>query len=166
MQHQKDVELISELLNRRPANDPVAKSLDGDLPKVPPPPMFRPQTMVIGDKRLNDAVENIFRLAPELRGRSPLIADIPTPSYIQTLLSNNELRDLLTPEHYDKTNIAGQFNPLTREIYSTPTRHRDPSFPAEETLGHEFGHLLGYKNATPNQDALSKALLAVFQRNR
>ena len=147
------LEGLANILNTRPrtgtfgwttVHDPLNTAPEG-LPDVPPPPIFRPATEVIGGPRLQQAVESLLQAAPELRGRINKVQAAPTSGAIDLATAS-----ALKPHELPDTNLAGQWSPRSKTIYINPRSTGDmwsgglERDPVESTLAHEFGHARGY----------------------
>lgn len=157
MPEDNQLELLREMLNRRPRyNDPLNEAPEG-LPQVPPAPIFRPDPQVIGGKRLQLAVQNLLKVAPEMRGRTSTVSAAPTSSAIQTAMASG-----LSPSLLPVSTLLGQRDPSDNSIWINPL-YEDGLMtdPMETTLAHEFGHAAGHRHG-PEIDQieeLAKALI-------
>lgn len=153
MPDKETFELLRELLNRRPDTgvpgwsaypDPLNAAPAG-LPQVPPPPMFRNATEVIGGPKLQQSVESLLRVAPELRGKINRVQAAPTSSSMRRAMrSDIDVSDL------PFSNLLGQWDPDNKSIYINPRITGDVQYggfyedPLESIIAHEFGHAAGY----------------------
>ena len=144
-------EAIAGLLNRRPMTGPWRSDdplniAPKDLPNVPVAPLFRQGTEVIGNARLQQAVESLFQLAPELRGRINRVQAAPTESAIDSAYESK-----LKPSMLPDTNMLGEWDYNRKSIYLNPSFGTNAggyalAHPLESTLAHEFGHAANYRH--------------------
>lgn len=129
------------------------------LPRVPRPPIFRPDTEIRStDPHVLHAVESFFQMAPEMRGRAPYLQHGPDATTAMYFMSRPEG---LGPEDYAASELLGLTNIPTRTMTVNPrvapgrATASDPTF--EEVLAHEMGHVAGL----PESWASALATLAI-----
>lgn len=149
-----DVALLRELLNRRPIGpDPIDALNNPNLPPVPHPGGFRPDPLVVGTPRLGNDVNELFHLAPELRGRVNTISTAPTPSVMNSMM-NAKMDPILS----NQLNIIGLHTPKqqgfpTSEVWLRSDNTYPPGHSLKQTLTHEMGHAAGWKHGPPKDEA-------------
>lgn len=147
--------------------DPLDALGSPDLPAVAKPPMFRADTPVIGSREFQSAVEKILHIAPEMRGRAPVIRQGPDAS-VMTMFD----RDIPTATHdstygYDgHQNILGTTDNATKAVTvnpslesGQPTYYRDAT--AEPIIAHELGHVAGYHHG-PKIELMERLANEIF----
>jgi hypothetical protein len=151
-----DIALLRQLLNRRPKDIPAIGDFKGvrdpldavgnpELPSVPHPSGFRPDPIINGSPRLANAVNDMFKIAPELRGRVDQISTAPTPGYLASLSESD-----IDASQANFTNLAGQHTPAQKrvpksDIWLRNETHYPEGMSLEQTLGHEMGHIGGIR---------------------
>ncbi len=145
-------EALRNLLNRRPLyEDPLDAVKNPDLPQVPRPPMFRPDTLT-DNPEVARALFELERIAPELRGRVSRISIGPAGGKMtEKSIDSNYPPDLL--QH---SNMLGRWSPRDNSIFINPkqlldigvSKNHGTAKPGdlEETLAHELGHVVGYEH--------------------
>ena len=149
-------EALREKLNTRPgpeSNPAIMRSLGGlpliGTPKFPIAPPFRPETKVTGGTQFARQVNELHKLAPELRGRVPEITQGHNDVAIMDIARNDEPSMLDDVKGF--SGLRGITNFKTKRIAVNPYRpngmggdHYDlPD--TMNTMAHEFGHVVGNK---------------------
>lgn len=155
------VTLLQELLNRD-SNPRLTELLDGMrakegkpvpqdaspqdpavwLPRLPPKPgRFLPDPTIIGNPRFARSVEEIFRIAPNLRSRVTKVSTAPTDSLMRVLA-----RAGIDPIDADTTTAQGLFGLFDRDVW---VRNERSKAEQDNTLGHELAHSTGLLHDDP-----------------
>ena len=149
-----DTALLRELLNRRTTGvdgrDPLDATGNLDLPSVPRPGGFRPDPTIVGPPEFAQDIHNLYRLAPEMRGRTETLSTAPTADAFNWS-SNNPSSDWIVKG--DQI-LLGINNPQKGRIWAM---HPD-IFPPKmgkthkSTIGHELGHLTRPQHGVVGKD--------------
>jgi len=146
-----------KMRERLPAGDEVDPG--GGLPKVRPAPPFRPEPFVTGTQGQIDAVTELLRIAPELKGRIDRVTSLPDHALIEALDASG-----IPVERYDRTNLAGAWTPSTRTMYLNP-RYRGEGERLNHTLGHEAAHALNQLHGSDVLKTMEQLMRMRFNAN-
>ncbi len=174
-----DTALLRELLNRRPmdrnlrgdpipAEDPLDATGNPSLPPVPHPGGFRPDPVIIGSPKLGQQVNDLYRLAPEQRGRVNSIGTAPSPGMIEVMGNSG-----IDPVKSNTLNIVGMHTPPQQATPPAIWLRNEGTYPKnysmERVLGHEMGHVNGRthrSNADNAETTMIELLTEKFLRGQ
>jgi hypothetical protein len=139
---------------------PHMQDMGKDLPPIVKPPMYRPQSEVLGGQEFANGVENFLTQIPEMRGRSPRIQHGPNDA-VFGLLDRSDM-----PAHgMQGSNLNGLMTIRDKSISLNPRLEPGgfgDGYNLEETLGHELGHTVNVSHG-PEMDDLENNIKDAFQ---
>lgn len=152
-----DEQVLRDLLNKQDDTTPLNLNLFSDtLPEVKHAPPFRQEPLVIGQPKTAKTVDEILKIAPELRGKSKRILIGPDESAIRILQQEGR-----SPYSYGNTFLDGTHNRYTGNISVAPNQQDNPdNSEMVNTLVHELSHTRGYDDNSPTDNPSSAYYVA------
>lgn len=159
---------LRDLLNTNKVTLDVPSGHDNpDLPSVPHPGGFRPDPLTGPMQSTGQAVHQLLRIAPDLRGR---FSQVTTAPNLGTMIETD--RAQMDTRNVDFSNMNGQFTYGDRAIWLRPKHLQDElaatstEYPYnnnfEQVLGHEAGHAAGYGHGK-ELDSIQRYIKALQQ---